>query len=155
MEHSYLENQFVCAVELLLIKNAKWHKKRIVWAGDYANNEPGKETNIAGILEDKKKIRPKCNEASIMLLKYFRYIVNHTLKQYVDKNEVIKNTRRSDSFYIHPLPLLTCEGNGGGGGDFRGEDDRIGMWARHRISIENKKPPKSYTEIDGLFEESN
>lgn len=44
---------------------------------------------------------------------------------------------------IHPLPLLTCEGNGRGGGDFRTENEDylklIGSWARNRITIQTKK----------------
>ena len=40
MEHSWIGNNFVEAVELLLIEGARWDKHKIVWAGDYADNEP-------------------------------------------------------------------------------------------------------------------
>jgi hypothetical protein len=40
----------------------------------------------------------------------------------------------------HPLPLLTCEGNGRGGGDYRGDSPLIGSWARDIISVEEVKP---------------
>jgi len=55
---------------------------------------------------------------------------------------------RKNVYKIHPLPLLTCEGNGQGGGDFYGEDNKklIGKWARNRISIESTKP-KGYAEL--------
>jgi hypothetical protein len=45
--------------------------------------------------------------------------------------------------------LLTCEGNNRGGGDFRGESDLVGSWARDTISIESRKAdiPKGYTEL--------
>ena len=47
---------------------------------------------------------------------------------------------------IHPLPLLTCAGNGRGGGDFRSEDSRVGTWFKDRIYTSNKLPEdKSYT----------
>jgi hypothetical protein len=41
-----------------------------------------------------------------------------------------------DGWRIHPLPLLTCEGNGRGGGDYRGESDLVGRWSRDLISVE-------------------
>ena len=63
---------------------------------------------------------------------------------FVDKTKVPDN----DGWAIHPLPLLTCEGNGRGGGDFYGRRGMklVGSWARHRISVSNKVP-KGYKEI--------
>jgi hypothetical protein len=49
-------------------------------------------------------------------------------------------------FIINPLPLLTCEGNGRGGGDFHKEDPLVGKWARHRVVTTNTKP-EGYKEI--------
>ncbi|KAH3691136.1 hypothetical protein Pelo_19957 [Pelomyxa schiedti] len=50
----------------------------------------------------------------------YRYIVNHSKRQYVDKSGCL-------SLSIHPLPLLLAEGNGRGCGDFvivvRGEPE--------------------------------
>jgi hypothetical protein len=84
--------------------------------------------------------------------KSYRYIVNHTQKEYVDKKKC-KNDVNNFGYKIHPLPLLTCDGNGRGGGDFRGEDESfIGIWAGHVISIE-KEIPKGYTEIIPNFKE--
>ena len=55
-------------------------------------------------------------------------------------------------YAIHPLPLLTCDGNGRGGGDFHKEDPLVGSWARNRVTVSNTKP-KGYTEIEfNLFE---
>jgi hypothetical protein len=77
-----------------------------------------------------------------------KYLVNHDKKQFVDKTKVPKD---SDGWQIHPLPLLTCEGNLRGGGDFRGEDVNklVGSWARDMISVETKKAdiPKDYAEL--------
>ena len=75
-----------------------------------------------------------------------KYLVNHDKKQFVDKTKVPKD---KDGWRIHPLPLLTCEGNGRGGGDFRGESELVGSWARDIISVESKKAdiPKGYTEV--------
>lgn len=69
----------------------------------------------------------------------FRYIVNHDKKEFVDKTKV-PDIKGEKGWKIHPLPLLTCESNGRGGGDFRGADKRIGTWARDLISVEQEKP---------------
>jgi hypothetical protein len=45
------------------------------------------------------------------------------------------------------LPLLTAEGNGRGGGDYRGENENlIGSWARDIISVE-MEIPDGYDEL--------
>jgi hypothetical protein len=41
---------------------------------------------------------------------------------------------------------LTCEGNGRGGGDYRGESPLIGSWARDVISVSDTKP-KDFEEL--------
>jgi hypothetical protein len=54
---------------------------------------------------------------------------------------------------IHPLPLLTADGNGRGGGDYNGEGiDHVGTWARDRISL-MKEIPEDFTEITPNFDE--
>lgn len=90
--------------------------------------------NMYGKCEDKMQINPATKDMS-----EFRYIVNHEKKQFVDKTKV-PNIKDEKDFKIHPLPLLTCESNGRGGGDFRGDDKRIGTWARDLISVEQEKP---------------
>ena len=80
-----------------------------------------------------------------------RYVVNHSRHLFVDKYNV-KEIKDWKGAKIHPLPLLTCEGNGRGGGDFRGENVWVGTWARDIISVESKKP-KGYTEITPNFNE--
>jgi len=43
--------------------------------------------------------------------------------------------------------LLTCEGNGRGGGDFRGESELVGLWSRNLISV-SEELPEGYTELE-------
>lgn len=147
MEHSYLANQFVLAFEKLIT-----HKPQIVvWAGDYAEPCKRRKTNVYQRCLDKLEALPIILETN-RSKRYIglRYIVNHTTKQYVDKFKI-----ESDNygFSIHPLPLLTCEGNGEGGGDYFGEADKhlVGTWARNLISIEDEIP-KGYTELVVNFE---
>jgi hypothetical protein len=150
MEHSWLKNGFVRAVERLLIPGGEWHHKAIVWAGDYAAPEEHTGENfhsMAGGSSDEGesisvKIIPK--PLSQKESTAFRFIVNHTTKEFVDKTKIPDR----DGWRIHPLPLLTAEGNGQGGGDFRGSDPKglIGSWARCTISIE-KQVPEGFKEL--------
>jgi hypothetical protein len=133
MEHSYLQNNFVQAFEFLLAPDQKYHKTRVVWAGDYADQEP-EGPNLYNLCRDEEKIQPEY----LYDTTEYPYIVNHTKMQFVDKRKNIDV--RKGALGLHPLPLLTCEGNGRGGGDYRGESPLIGLWARDIISIEENKP---------------
>jgi hypothetical protein len=75
-----------------------------------------------------------------------KYLINHDKQEFVDKSKTPKD---GDGWAIHPLPILTCEGNLRGGGDFRGDSPLIGAWARNRISVATKKSdiPKGFKEI--------
>lgn len=132
MEHSYIDNPFVGSVECLLTPAGKWHKARIVWAGDYADKEADQtdeNTNLYVLSET--AIKPKKRK----LDKKYKYLCNHTLKVYLERP-----TSSPDDYTINPLCLLTCEGNGRGGGDYHGQDDAVGSWARHSLSYEEKAP---------------
>jgi len=138
MEHSWLKNDYVRTFEELIYKNPQ----RVVWAGDYADNCRIRKTNVYQRCTQEKKITPPkvyWNENAP------RYIINHIKKQYVDKNDIPKD---SDGWRLHPLPLLTCEGNGEGSGDFGGHGNRylVGKWARDLISVDNE-PPINYKKL--------
>lgn len=144
MEHSYIGNNFVEAFESLLVPGAKYYKSMVVWAGDYADVEPDikveedgelYDVNLYNMTEPNNEIKPIDIE-KIDLTDY-HYILNHTKQQYTDKRK---------STEIHPLPLLTSEGNGRGGGDYRNDSPFIGTWARDSISIE-KNIPNNFQEI--------
>ena len=130
MEHSYIKNEFVGAIEKQLTPHGSWYKSKIVWAGDYADNDEGdvKFVPPAGVVD-----------------KSYKYLINHSKKLFVNKTK-IKSIPDWKGAKIHPLPLLTCEGNGRGGGDFRGQHDLIGSWARDVISVEAVKP-LNYKEV--------
>ena len=140
MEHSYLRNEGVCTFESELTPEGRHHMSRVVWCGDYADAEPGLGKNLHLI----------CNERNDLMLQTtikntdeYPFLVNHTKRQFVDKSKVPKG---GPGLKIHPLPLLTCEGNGRGGGDFHGESPLIGSWARDVISAE-KTAPAEFTEL--------
>ena len=132
MEHAYLRNPFVNTFEFALSPEGPHYKSRVVWAGDYADPEPGKETNLHHQCNEYNLIHPQEKDASS-----YRYLVNHTKQQYVDKEAI---------HTLHPLPLLTAEGNGRGGGDIHDAPPLVGSWARDVISIE-KTIPEDFEEV--------
>jgi hypothetical protein len=135
MEHSYIGNEYMLAVEHLLSPEGMFYKSRLVWAGDYAENEPVGE-NLYTLTDTKEPYHRKGD------VKSHKYIVNHTKMEYV-----VKGTR------IHPLSLLTAEGNGSGGGDYYGiDEDLVGIWARDIISMEDEIPD-GFTELVCGFKE--
>jgi hypothetical protein len=146
MEHSYIGNQFMFVVESLLCSEGMFYKCRLVWAGDYADNEDGADKNLYTVAMDdcggKESVGlPKVDMSS------YRYIVNHTKKLYVDKNLEFEDN-------IHPLSLLTADGNGRGGGDYSGtSEELVGTWARDVISVE-KDLPTGFKELECPFGET-
>jgi len=174
-EHSWAKNPFVRFVERQLMITPQ----RVVWSGDYADEEdPSTITpfEIKALADEKSEywnskvlkekginlyslsdIVGKLTHDESVKSKYkhdyksvapltAKYLVNHDRKEFVDKTKTPKD---NDGWQMHPLPLLTCEGNGRGGGDYRGESDLIGIWARNIIGVVTKKSdtPKDYKEI--------
>ena len=141
MEHSYIRNNFVSVVESLLSPEGMFYKSRLVWAGDYADEEDGAGNlySMAMLLEGRECLIPTEDIVA------YRYI-DHTKKLYVDKNLEFADN-------IYPLSLLTAEGNGRGGGDYKGTCmDLIGTWARDVISLEEELPD-GFTELECQFTE--
>ena len=87
------------------------------------------------------------------------YLVNEDKMEYIPMRRYCrKNDRdRSGRFIISPLPLLTAIGNGAGGGDYWGLNDKyVGLWAWDRLTYRTTKPGKEYADkIDDytFFEE--
>lgn len=154
MEHSYIGNKIMNAVENMIIPNGRWYKNRLVWAGDYADHEKGYkkslegyDVNIYSIMEKEgTKIKPSCRKVN----KKYHYLTNHTRKVVIDLSLIKED---ASGYKIHPLSLLLAEGNGRGGGDFRGEDSRIGLWARDVISLEENLTDGYQLEDDSQFVE--
>ena len=174
MEHSWLKNHFVRFVERQLMVTPQ----RVVWGGDYADNEEPstltpmeikslvdedsdywnsevikeKGVNLYSLSETigkltsneevKNKYEHDFKEIAPLTAKY---LINHDKKQFVNKTKTPKD---AEGWQVHPLPLLTCEGNLRGGGDFFGKDENniVGSWARDYISVQSKKP-KGFTEL--------
>ena len=132
-------------------------RSRIVWAGDYADNEQDENEKDRSCLDLGYNLYSKIQGHGLQMLiesspENYPYLVNLDAEQYVDKRKC-PNYDHETNFCIHPLPLLTAEGNGRGGGDFHGYGiDYVGFWSRSRIAL-MKEPPAGYTEIEPKFSE--
>lgn len=164
MEHSWWLNDFVNGV-CLDIYNSK-ETVRIAWIGDYADTylDCFDLTELNGL--NKKQITrmaKRCwdckgkavpeNDFTLDGL----FLINHSKKHYVDCNEYYKKNVTSDEWCVHPLPFLTCIGNGLGGGDYTSPTDEsteelVGAWAWDEISIADN-PPTDYAELLPVFKE--
>ncbi len=162
MEHSYVNNDFVCAVKQMLMTGHDWAGARIVWAGDYgdlkfsdfskdrklarfADELSGSDANIYCEVPANKElssVKPIKDPETLVL-------VNHTKKQFLLYSKVVSN----DSWQIDPLPLLTSDGNGRGGGDYSGSFIVfVGTWAGDSIEI-MAAAPAEYKEFIVDFKE--
>ncbi len=135
-EHAYACTKTVQSVIFYLSCEGHFYKSRLVWAGDYADDEPETNENLYKVAcdEEQKAFGPaKAKEDYV-------FFVNHTKKEYVDMRKFDNNTP-------HPIPLLTAEGNGRGGGDYNDDlgQEFVGIWARDVVSVEWSKPDDSYT----------
>ncbi len=164
-EHSWWYNDFVNAVCLDLY--CRKERNRIAWIGDYATEFLRcKEIKTFNGL-DSTKIRmlaKRCwncdgkdvdeNDFTLDGL----YLINHTKKEYINCTAYYQRSEMTDKWCLHPLPILTCIGNGLGGGDYcsptiDSTEEYIGYWAWDEVSIENQ-PPIDYTEIEPVFKET-
>lgn len=145
MEHSWWQNHTCNAIAKMI-----YHKTgRLFWCGDYA------EDAFSQMVWEWKCELPLENPEGFTL--DGKYIVNWTKKQYIDCDEYKKEYTDQDGWTIHPLPLLTAQGNGLGGGDYHESNIHyadVGIWAGHEISIEDSAP-MDFEKVELGFKEYN
>ena len=86
MEHSYIGNNFVEAVEMLLLPGARWDMARLVWAGDYADNEEDTDINLYEMANDSLEMLIEACPPD------HHYLVNFDKKEY-------GNTKRGEFLF--------------------------------------------------------
>ena len=167
-EHSWISNAFVEAVCKDIYEYAK--PTRVSWVGDYADEFlscEGIETFNGLNQEQIEDLVHKCWDVDgedVEIPNFTikgKYLINHTKQIYLDCEAYYKRSvvRQYDlDWCLHPLPLLTCIGNGLGGGDYRSPSgdstfDEVGAWTWDEITIEDYAP-KGYTETEITFKES-
>lgn len=177
MEHSYIGNNLVQSIEQVLIDKPS----HIIWCGDYSDEVKLTEDEIKQLVKkykdtedakyySKEELSKKgltlyslCEEfdctklpsSSKLASNRYKYILNLDTKQFVDKSKVKKVSW--GNLRIHPLPLLTCNSNGQGGGDYFNDADKdlVGTWVGNLITLVTKKSdiPKDFTELIVSFTE--
>ena len=134
MEHSYFNNPYVCAVCEILTEEPH----HVAWVGDYADDDSDMTHER---LHNNNKAHQLDDETGFSPLRMV--LVNHTKKKvlwlcdYYNK-ALYKAFEKGekDVWVIHPLPLLTCKGNGRGGGDYRGINQKcVGIWAEDLLEL--------------------
>jgi len=140
-ENFWIGNSYMRMVEQALSPGNRWHKTRIVWAGDYM-----KEGLFLTAKKDKNKTLYEVakdwpDSLHLQDGPEIKYVVNHTKGLYFAIEDIPQIDNQSwGPLKIHPLPILTNTSNGEGGGDYTGEEDSIGTWAGDVISTEYEEP---------------
>lgn len=145
MEFSWKNNNFVGALENLINKeNGAWAGSPIIVSGDYADEEPytlnGEKWTIYSLA------REYGTKLEDIEAKHYRYFINEDKKQFFD---VEKCKANNAGWTINPLPLLLADGNGKGGGDYSGVNEkRVGCWKRNIVVTSDNRPDENeYKEI--------
>lgn len=152
MEHSYIRNHFVMNVTYKMIDSPK----RLVWAGDYGDDVVGEKTNYYMLCDNAKKSQ---NEIEINVIENAlnenTIYINHDKKEWFDLKKQTIPYMRDWGGIAHPLPILTSDGNGRGGGDYDGAHmELVGTWKGDLIEVSNTIPA-NYKEIEPWFTEMN
>ena len=155
LEHSYWDNTFCRAFAEKLVDTPT----NVCWVGDYAEPE---ECEKLGFTYDEvwgENAKTVSVKKPYFSLDEGRYLVNQTRGEVVDLREYKRKAILTNPRWgiINPIPLLTCLGNGRGGGDFRKNEKStnsyVGRWAWDVIYLTNDEPPKDYRKIHPVFVE--
>lgn len=128
-------------------ENGEFEGECLYSLADTRENENGKVIRRA-----KPKIDASCERTEV------RWLINDDKKLFID----LWDLPCVDGYRVHPLPLLTAEGNGRGGGDYSGLDMAlVGSWSRDFIRVSETNWPlledlkrHGYTQMSPLFMET-
>lgn len=149
MEHSYFRNSLMDSMSAVIYKNPT----KVIWVGDYAND--GDEVSDAtfgdvtydDVWGDDANLNDVLKHAEFDY--HGKYLVNNTKGVYISFDKYLDGNDQE----IHPLSILTCIGNGRGGGDYKGSNmDYVGTWAWDEIEIVDDAPD-GMKELDVVFNE--
>lgn len=167
-EHSFFTNP---VVEAVIACVCSFGKARVAWVGDYSDDITRKKETYSLYHHNHERLNIHPYQAPKMP-KGLVWMINQTKKECVNLEtypKYFKATRYSlgennclvekkeISNMLHPLPLLTCMGNGRGGGDYYDKywgtetADYVGRWAGDIITFSDKEPNDNYTEIEPRF----
>ena len=148
MEHSYVGNSLCKNVAFHMVKTPK----RLVWCGDYADEVVG-DKNYFDLCDKSTKINSVGGDALDDTLNANTIYINHDKKEWFDLTKQVTPACSDWDGKVHPLPLLTADGNGRGGGDYDGAlMDMVGRWKGDLIEVSDEVPA-DYSEIEPWFTE--
>ena len=139
-EHSWIRNDFCNGV----IEQVWDNPSRVAWVGDYADdNDDFNEMYTREVYGKVWGAGEDDNERSFDGMPHVHMLgllVNRTKGVYLDMAQYVLGSMFRPSWdegrwwCVHPLPILTCIGNGRGGGDYYGKSMRkVGSWAMDEI----------------------
>lgn len=148
--HTRYDTNLMRAVELLLAADGG---ARLVWAGDYAEDDPATGTNLyfaaeprhfvrfAGLVDDRDSATTAVPGGALTGTPWGSgpvtgFVVNADRREYLDNHQLPAD---ADGYRRTPLPTLTCEGSGAPYDDFT-----MGRWARQRIYLTATAPGCDY-----------
>ena len=143
--HTREGTPFLAAVETLLVLDGG---SRLVWAGDYAAKEPGRDANLywliephqfvrfEGLIDPTADIEPNTPRPPVQLGVH-TYVCNGDRREYFDKLTLPMDDYGQQR---NMLPALTAH-------DHRGP----GRWPRDRIYITETHPDASWTKVPSLL----
>ena len=163
MEFSYIGNALMKRVEWLLANTYKGYP--YVCVGDYADKVFTK-AYMSNIVDAKEKGGVDVYEKATGFeesrkyttfleglpeydgIPYYSYVINYSKKEYVKLIPYKPN-----AYKVHPLSLLCAYGNGRGGGDYYGDDEKlVGRWAFDNIGVTNdRKEIRGFKKIKPRF----
>ncbi|PJE17950.1 MAG: hypothetical protein CK429_05400 [Mycobacterium sp.] len=145
--HTRADTPLMAAVQTLLSLDGGL---RLAWAGDYADNEPGVDTNLFFLIEDKHFVRFGGLVCDAVDPNRAMPATNLGTAGYVcnlDKQQYIADAALRTDFDGHrrtPLPLLTAEY---GDADADAARSAYGSWARDRICYTHTAPPAGWAAV--------
>lgn len=147
-EHSWFGNHLTSGISNLLYKTPK----RIIWCGDYAEDDELKNLipgiSMSDVFSDSNKYKRYLWDNIELFDHRNKWLVNYSKREQVSFNDYMNESNYGDVWYdktpmiMYPVSLLTALGNGRGGGDYHEGGtcfDKVGTWAGDMIGIEDEK----------------
>lgn len=181
MESAYFNNTELS----IFLENLYGNPMRLAFVGDYAKDEctPNPESLPDALLQTRlynlcwpKDGMPELMDLGGDLPPIHRFIINHTKKFFINVldyialtgfaegraavysagEEILTGKKSYGFFTVHPLSILCAVGNGQGGGDYFGLNDKIaGSWAWDFIELsDNPERFQGYAEFHPCFSEN-
>lgn len=152
-EHGWFRNPFCEAIAEKLTHQAM----QVCWVGDYAEPKECKDLGFEYDTVWGENSGRETVHRTDFHLSSMRYLVNYDRKQVVDLKEYARRSSQ-DGWVLNPIAILTCLGNGRGGGDYypskKSTPSYVGRWAMDRIYVTNEKP-EGFRMIHPVFREGN